>query len=98
MLEHIPQDPELRHIIDLGCGNGVLSVKAGQLNPQARICCCQHVTPCERIPNLLRGWTTCSGLSGGFAEDDGALWSCVTMSQLERSAIIYIHVHWGALC
>ncbi|WP_135385333.1 methyltransferase [Vibrio tasmaniensis] len=39
MLEHIPQDPELRHIIDLGCGNGVLSIKAGQLNPQARITC-----------------------------------------------------------
>lgn len=37
MLEHIPTDPELRHIIDLGCGNGVLSIKAGQLNPQARI-------------------------------------------------------------
>jgi len=39
MLEHIPQDPKLRHIIDLGCGNGVLAVKAGQLNPQARITC-----------------------------------------------------------
>ena len=37
MLEHIPVDEELRHIIDLGCGNGVLSIKAGQLNPQARI-------------------------------------------------------------
>ncbi|MFV0576156.1 MAG: methyltransferase [Vibrio sp.] len=37
MLQHIPTDPELRHIIDLGCGNGVLSIKAGQLNPQARI-------------------------------------------------------------
>ncbi|WP_105903212.1 methyltransferase [Vibrio gangliei] len=37
MLKHIPVDPELRHIIDLGCGNGVLSVKAGQLNPHARI-------------------------------------------------------------
>ncbi|AAW85218.1 predicted methyltransferase small domain [Aliivibrio fischeri ES114] len=39
MLDHIPSDPELRHIIDLGCGNGVLSVKAGQLNPEARITC-----------------------------------------------------------
>lgn len=39
MLEHIPQDPELRHIIDLGCGNGVLAIKAAQLNPQARITC-----------------------------------------------------------
>ncbi len=32
MLKHIPQGPELQHIVDLGCGNGVLSVKAGQLN------------------------------------------------------------------
>ncbi len=39
MLSHIPQDPELKHIIDLGCGNGVLAIKAGQLNPQARITC-----------------------------------------------------------
>lgn len=37
LLEHIPQDPELKHIIDLGCGNGVLSVKAALLNPQAKI-------------------------------------------------------------
>ncbi|MCG6277695.1 methyltransferase, partial [Vibrio vulnificus] len=28
MLEHIPQDESLKHIIDLGCGNGVLSPKA----------------------------------------------------------------------
>lgn len=39
MLQHIPQDPNLRHIIDLGCGNGVLAIKAGQLNPQARLTC-----------------------------------------------------------
>ncbi len=39
MLMHIPQDPSIKHIIDLGCGNGVLSVKAGQLNPNARITC-----------------------------------------------------------
>ncbi len=39
MLQHIPQDPSLEHIIDLGCGNGVLSVKAGQLNPNARLTC-----------------------------------------------------------
>ncbi|PWI35195.1 50S rRNA methyltransferase [Vibrio albus] len=39
MLKHIPQDPELSHIIDLGCGNGVLTIKAGQLNPQAKLTC-----------------------------------------------------------
>ncbi|MGR5231923.1 methyltransferase [Vibrio rotiferianus] len=39
MLQHLPQDPTLKHIIDLGCGNGVLSVKIGQLNPQAHLTC-----------------------------------------------------------
>ncbi|MCK6262553.1 methyltransferase [Vibrio sp. ZSDE26] len=39
MLEHIPSNPEYKHIIDLGCGNGVLSVKAAQLNPNAKITC-----------------------------------------------------------
>ncbi|MDF2154381.1 methyltransferase [Vibrio sp. CAU 1672] len=58
MLQHLPQDPELRHIIDLGCGNGVLSVKAGQLNPQARLTCVDEsfmaVTSAQRnlIDNL----------------------------------------------
>ena len=37
LLEHIPQDPSLNNIIDLGCGNGVISLKAAQLNPQAKI-------------------------------------------------------------
>ncbi|MDW6001662.1 methyltransferase [Vibrio mangrovi] len=38
-LSHIPENPGYRHIIDLGCGNGVLTVKAGQLNPQAALAC-----------------------------------------------------------
>ncbi|MEH0672015.1 methyltransferase [Vibrio owensii] len=39
MLQHLPQDPELKNIIDLGCGNGVLSIKMGQLNPKAHLTC-----------------------------------------------------------
>lgn len=39
MLEHLPQDPNLKRVLDLGCGNGVLSVKMGQLNPQAELIC-----------------------------------------------------------
>lgn len=39
MLEHLPADPTLEDFIDLGCGNGVLSVRLGQLNPQAAITC-----------------------------------------------------------
>ncbi|PKF51813.1 methyltransferase [Enterovibrio nigricans] len=37
MLEHIPQSSDIKHIIDLGCGNGVLSIQAARLNPQASI-------------------------------------------------------------
>jgi len=39
MLEHLPQNPALKHVLDLGCGNGVLSVKMGQLNPQIKLTC-----------------------------------------------------------
>ncbi len=37
--EHLPADPTKEDFIDLGCGNGVLSVRLRQLNPQAKITC-----------------------------------------------------------
>ncbi len=39
MLQYLPQDKALQQIIDLGCGNGILSLKIAQLNPQAHITC-----------------------------------------------------------
>jgi 16S rRNA (guanine1207-N2)-methyltransferase len=39
MLEHIPQNDRYGTIIDLGCGNGVLSVKTARLNPNAQLIC-----------------------------------------------------------
>ncbi len=37
MLEHIPQAKDIKHIIDLGCGNGILAIQAARKNPQAHI-------------------------------------------------------------
>ncbi|MFW7524172.1 methyltransferase [Vibrio ostreicida] len=39
MLEHLPKNLDKKRIIDLGCGNGVLSVKLGKINPLAHLTC-----------------------------------------------------------
>ncbi|RJG38296.1 methyltransferase [Motilimonas pumila] len=39
LLAHIPVEPQLKHIIDLGCGNGVIGIQAAKLNPQAKVTC-----------------------------------------------------------
>ncbi|EPG0368042.1 TPA: methyltransferase [Photobacterium damselae] len=39
LLDHIPQNEKYKDIIDLGCGNGVIGIKAAQLNPQAKVIC-----------------------------------------------------------
>lgn len=36
-LQHLPQRPQARDIIDLGCGNGLLGLTAARLNPAATI-------------------------------------------------------------
>ncbi|WP_198262714.1 methyltransferase [sulfur-oxidizing endosymbiont of Gigantopelta aegis] len=38
-LQHLPRDGQFKNIIDLGCGNGVLSLRAAQLYPEAQINC-----------------------------------------------------------
>ncbi|CAH0526722.1 methyltransferase [Vibrio hippocampi] len=37
LLQHLPSDDRYQQILDLGCGNGVLSLKLMQLNPQAHV-------------------------------------------------------------
>jgi len=37
LLEHMPVDARYRHIVDLGCGNGVIGLVAAALNPAASL-------------------------------------------------------------
>ena len=37
LLQHLPENPEYRDFIDLGCGNGIVGVMLAQQNPQARL-------------------------------------------------------------
>ncbi|AMK77849.1 MULTISPECIES: methyltransferase [Methylomonas] len=37
LLEHLPQNPEYRNFIDLGCGNGIVGVMLAKQNPKAQI-------------------------------------------------------------
>ena len=39
LLDFIPQNAQYNDIIDLGCGNGVIGIKAARLNPHANITC-----------------------------------------------------------
>ncbi|MGF1680495.1 methyltransferase [Photobacterium minamisatsumaniensis] len=39
LLDNIPSDSKYRDIIDLGCGNGVIGMKAARLNPHANVTC-----------------------------------------------------------
>jgi len=36
-IEHIPSSPEIKNIIDLGCGNGIVGMIAAQRNPNANV-------------------------------------------------------------
>lgn len=42
LLEHMPIDPGIRRIVDLGCGNGVLGIVAADLNPAADLLFCDE--------------------------------------------------------
>ncbi|MCG8669984.1 MAG: methyltransferase [Pseudomonadales bacterium] len=42
LLPHIPKDPSLISILDLGCGNGALGLLAAKLNPNAKVYFCDE--------------------------------------------------------
>ncbi len=105
MLDHIPQDPELEHIIDLGCGNGVLSVKAGQLNTQASLTCVDESY--MAIESAKRNLTTMLGEErniqclannclDGFEKNSAHLVLC--NPPFHQQQTITDHIAWQMFC
>ncbi len=105
MLQHIPSDPNYQHIIDLGCGNGVLSVKAARLNPNAKITCVDEsymaVESARRnLKNNLDddGHIECiaNNCLDDFAEQQASLILC--NPPFHQQQAITDHIAWQMFC
>ncbi|MCF7481260.1 methyltransferase [Vibrio sp. J1-1] len=105
MLQHIPQDPNISHIVDLGCGNGVLSVKAGQLNPNARLTCVDESFMAlesakqNLLDNLGEGrdiQCIANNCLDGFEHDSCSLIMC--NPPFHQQQTITDHIAWQMFC
>ncbi len=60
LLEHMPVGEQYRHIVDLGCGNGVLGLIAAALNPDADLLFCDesYMAVASARENFNNGFAT----------------------------------------
>ncbi|EHI9239943.1 methyltransferase [Vibrio vulnificus] len=105
MLEHIPQDENLTHIIDLGCGNGVLSVKAAQLNPKAKLTLVDesymaiesaHLNLQENVTVPIDAEYIANNCLDGFAGESADLILC--NPPFHQQQAITDHIAWQMFC
>ncbi|BDR12642.1 methyltransferase [Vibrio sp. STUT-A11] len=105
MLQHLPQDASITHIIDLGCGNGVLSVKAGQLNRNARLTCVDESFMAlesarqNLLDNLGEGrdiQCIANNCLDGFEHDSCSLIMC--NPPFHQQQAITDHIAWQMFC
>ncbi|MBM7074485.1 methyltransferase [Shewanella sp. 202IG2-18] len=72
MLENMPKG-DFKNIVDLGCGNGVLGLRAAQLFPEANVCFVDDSA--MAVSSAQQNW-----IDNGFAEQQGQfIWDdCLT--------------------
>ncbi|OLQ75952.1 50S rRNA methyltransferase [Photobacterium proteolyticum] len=105
LLEHIPQNDKYRDIIDLGCGNGVIGLKAARLNPHASVTCVDEsymaVASCQanaklnlHAPDQLTAKVT--NCLDGLEHDSADLILC--NPPFHQQTAITDHIAWQMFC
>ncbi len=105
LLNYLPIDDTLQTVIDLGCGNGVLSVKLGQLNPQAKLICVDEsfMAVESAKQNLLKNLTPnhpfeclVNNCLDGFEDNGTQLVVC--NPPFHQQQAITDHIAWQMFC
>ncbi|MGD8173169.1 methyltransferase [Vibrio sp. TRT 21S02] len=105
ILQHLPQDPELSDFVDLGCGNGVLSVALGRLNPQAKITCVDesHMAVESAKRNLIHNLgqerdihCIANNCLDGFTKNSASLVVC--NPPFHQQQTVTDHIAWQMFC
>lgn len=105
ILEHLPSDLGSKRVIDLGCGNGVLSVKLGQLNPDIQITCVDESFMAvesakqnleNNLPDGFRFECTANNCLDGFEKECAELVVC--NPPFHQQQAITDHIAWQMFC
>ncbi len=104
-LQHLPQSEQIQRVIDLGCGNGVLSVAIARLNPQAHITCVDEsiMAVASARHNLEQNQIATERVTlkvnnclDGFAADQADLVLC--NPPFHQQLAITDHIAWQMFC
>ncbi|HAS64212.1 MAG TPA: 50S rRNA methyltransferase [Vibrio sp.] len=105
MLEHLPSGNKHSKAIDLGCGNGVLSVKLAQLNSNMAITCVDesHMAVASAKQNLLDNVAgerkfqfVANNCLDGFVDDEYDLVVC--NPPFHQQQAVTDHIAWQMFC
>ena len=105
MLEHLPSGDQHQKVIDLGCGNGVLSVKLAQLNPNMAITCVDesHMAVASAKQNLFDNigedrdfQFIANNCLDGFIDDEYDLVVC--NPPFHQQQAVTDHIAWQMFC
>ena len=105
LLEHIPSGNQYQDIIDLGCGNGVIGIKAARLNPQAKVVCVDESYMAAasatlnaelNLDNPAQLTAQVNNCLDGFAAQSADLVLC--NPPFHQQAAITDHIAWQMFC
>ncbi|PSW19621.1 methyltransferase domain-containing protein [Photobacterium sanctipauli] len=105
LLEHIPSHNRYKGIVDLGCGNGVIGIKAARLNPEAKVTCVDEsymaVASCklnaeQNLDNAEQVNAVVNNCLDGFEPESNDLVLC--NPPFHQQNAITSHIAWQMFC